>query len=508
MTTDFAEKDVTRAFREFDTAVDALIQSNHKTFHGNLRSLMFILGERKVFSEILSSELPDVNFEEWYSLAKKTHGGTVGDGQLEWPIEPSEKLAMQKALLENMSKGNDGPVDFCMTFMFVGTRVDDMVAEFNTQIVEPFCRSIRDLVEESISIAPAVAEVWNQQQHEPARNDHTLTTRKQGGTPGQLMGESSLQPRVFLSHSKLDACFIERVHKDLRACHLYSWLDIEEIRHGEPWLDAIFRDGIPTCHVVIVYLTPNSLTSGMVQKEMNAASQLFEDRGVALLPYVSSEDVRKKVRADILTVQIPVWNDANYLEMLPQVVSAVWHGYAKSLLRDRIRLDTIVPALLFPAAVLRHCSEVLRARLIAPNVAVPFRCDAQMTFTDRKGKILFHECESSLGENACKHQGQILWSDFPSDNKTQPFKAAISSDVSKGFVMWLDRGYSALKGAINPRDSHRVCLAFFLRPTADEYVFLEMHEELAEPLDARASAVLVEAIRERVGLVEWEPEEV
>lgn len=65
------------------------------------------------------------------------------------------------------------------------------------------------------------------------------------------------KPRVFLSHSKSDKSFIELINNDLRKCQIDPWLDSEEIRHGKPWLDTIFEDGIPTCDSVLVYFTDN-----------------------------------------------------------------------------------------------------------------------------------------------------------------------------------------------------------------------------------------------------------
>jgi len=80
------------------------------------------------------------------------------------------------------------------------------------------------------------------------------------------MEERINKPRVFLSHSKADIEFIERVNQDLHRCQISPWLDSEEIRHGKPWLDAIFEDGIPTCDAVLVYFTESSLQSKMVKK--------------------------------------------------------------------------------------------------------------------------------------------------------------------------------------------------------------------------------------------------
>lgn len=136
------------------------------------------------------------------------------------------------------------------------------------------------------------------------------------------------KPRVFLSHSKADVKFIEQVHGDLRKCQIEPWLYSAEIRHGKPWLDAIFEHGIPTCDAVLVYFTEASLESKMVKKEMDAGIlQQLKDQRVAFLPYVDNERIRTKLRADIQALQVPLWNPANYKDIMPQVVAEIWRSY-------------------------------------------------------------------------------------------------------------------------------------------------------------------------------------
>lgn len=131
-----------------------------------------------------------------------------------------------------------------------------------------------------------------------------------------------------MSHSSLDKQFIERVASDLRKCQIDPWLDTEEIRHGQSWLKAIFENGIPTCDSVIVYFTSNSLTSKMVQKEMDSGiiSQLSEDN-VSFIPYISDESIRPSLRRDLQALQAPVWSESNYNEMLPKVVAEIWRSF-------------------------------------------------------------------------------------------------------------------------------------------------------------------------------------
>jgi len=142
------------------------------------------------------------------------------------------------------------------------------------------------------------------------------------------MNEARNKPRVFLSHSKRDLIFVQRLYGDLRHCQIDPWLDSEEIRHGQPWLDAIFESGIPTCDCVLVYLTPHSLESALVKKEIDASLiTKLRDKHILFLPYVSETSVRGKLRPDIQALQTPEWNDSNYQKLLPYVVAEIWRGF-------------------------------------------------------------------------------------------------------------------------------------------------------------------------------------
>ena len=139
------------------------------------------------------------------------------------------------------------------------------------------------------------------------------------------MSERKNKPRVFVSHSKRDLAFIEKVCDELRRYQIEPWLDTDEIRHGQPWLDAIFEQGIPTCDCILVYLSEHSVESAMVRKEIDASIlQTLRDSRIGFLPYVSDAGLRNRLRADIQALQAPEWNDDNYSSLLPRVVSEIW----------------------------------------------------------------------------------------------------------------------------------------------------------------------------------------
>lgn len=156
------------------------------------------------------------------------------------------------------------------------------------------------------------------------------------------MKESIRKPKVFLSHSKKDIDFVNRLVNDLRACQCDIWIDEIEIRHGKPWLEEIFSAGIPSCEIVLCYITPNSAQSAMVRKEIDARLiEKMQDDHVTILPYVSSDEVRSQLRSDLQTLQIPVLNDETYTTMLPRIVAQVWRSHLDWAVSQAIQSEKV-----------------------------------------------------------------------------------------------------------------------------------------------------------------------
>jgi hypothetical protein len=150
------------------------------------------------------------------------------------------------------------------------------------------------------------------------------------------------KPRVFISHSKKDVAFITALSEDLRKCQIAPWLDDYEIRHGHPWLDAIFEDGIPTCDAVLVYLTEHSVGSPVVKKEIDVGIlQKLKDNQIAFLPYVSSPTLRDRLRPDLQVLQTPEWNSANYAALLPRVVAEIWRSFLERTLALAVQNEKV-----------------------------------------------------------------------------------------------------------------------------------------------------------------------
>lgn len=77
-------------------------------------------------------------------------------------------------------------------------------------------------------------------------------------------------PKAFVSYSRADTDFVLRLCQDLRASGASIWLDKLDIHPGEEWDQAIER-GLSECGLMLVVLSPKSVTSQNVLDEIGYA---------------------------------------------------------------------------------------------------------------------------------------------------------------------------------------------------------------------------------------------
>ena len=77
-------------------------------------------------------------------------------------------------------------------------------------------------------------------------------------------------PKAFVSYSRADTDFVLRLCQDLRAAGASIWLDKLDIHPGEEWDQAIER-GLSECGLMLVVLSPKSVTSQNVLDEIGYA---------------------------------------------------------------------------------------------------------------------------------------------------------------------------------------------------------------------------------------------
>lgn len=142
--------------------------------------------------------------------------------------------------------------------------------------------------------------------------------------------EVSLSKRIFLSHTHTDKPFVRKLAADLEAHGVQYWLDEAEIKVGESLIEKI-RQGLDSVDFVAAILSPNSIASPWVQRELDVAmNQEIAGRQVKVLPiqYRPCElpgFLLGKFYADFT-------NDENYSSSLKRLVESMGLVFNKSVL--------------------------------------------------------------------------------------------------------------------------------------------------------------------------------
>jgi TIR domain len=93
-----------------------------------------------------------------------------------------------------------------------------------------------------------------------------------------------LPPSIFLSHSHADSSFAKTLAKDLSQAGARVWIDEAEIQVGDSLIEKI-RDGIDSMDYLAVVLSPESVNSQWVRREVDiATNQEIEGKRVKVLP--------------------------------------------------------------------------------------------------------------------------------------------------------------------------------------------------------------------------------
>lgn len=122
---------------------------------------------------------------------------------------------------------------------------------------------------------------------------------------------------IFISHSSVDKSFVHRLAIDLVVRNMPVWFDTWEMDTGDSLYQKIY-EGIEASDYVIVVLSPSSVASRWVQKELAAALTLEERRGRKfILPIRIAECDIPLALGDRLYADF----SASYLEPLERLVS-------------------------------------------------------------------------------------------------------------------------------------------------------------------------------------------
>lgn len=97
--------------------------------------------------------------------------------------------------------------------------------------------------------------------------------------------------RCFISYSRRNTNFAERLARDLSDAGVEVWIDFRQIHAGERWKDEI-RRGVERSEVIVIVLSPDSVVSEWVQFEINYG----REKNKVLLP-IMAVDCYAELRA-------------------------------------------------------------------------------------------------------------------------------------------------------------------------------------------------------------------
>jgi simple sugar transport system substrate-binding protein/ribose transport system substrate-binding protein len=78
---------------------------------------------------------------------------------------------------------------------------------------------------------------------------------------------------LFVSYSRIDGKFVQRLADDLRAAGYTVWVDISGLRGGDDWVREI-DEKIRACDAMVLTLSPDSIASEWVRRETTLAQHL------------------------------------------------------------------------------------------------------------------------------------------------------------------------------------------------------------------------------------------
>lgn len=112
---------------------------------------------------------------------------------------------------------------------------------------------------------------------------------------------------IFLSYSRNDDGPAKSIVGGLQRAGFTVWMDVEGIGGGRQWRNQIVQ-AIAEAGVLIVLMSPNSMRSSNVRKEIDLA----EEAGVRILPVeINPVDVPDALKFQLAGIQIvDVWRDS------------------------------------------------------------------------------------------------------------------------------------------------------------------------------------------------------
>jgi hypothetical protein len=117
-----------------------------------------------------------------------------------------------------------------------------------------------------------------------------------------------VKPRIFISYSRRDARFAEKLRLELKRAELGAWLDVDRLAPGTEWQPKLL-EALRTANALVVCVSRSSANSAYVTFEWSYAM----GAGVRVFPVVIKETALHPVLSRIQWIDLsgrnPPWDD-------------------------------------------------------------------------------------------------------------------------------------------------------------------------------------------------------
>lgn len=128
--------------------------------------------------------------------------------------------------------------------------------------------------------------------------------------------------RVFISYSRQNVTFVERLARDLSDAGLFVWVDFRHIKGGDDWRKAI-TDGINQSEILLVCLSPDAVKSEWVRREIFLARSQHK----FIIPLMVSPCIEMMAGYDeteeLLDIQYVDFDKQTYEQAFPALLRAI-----------------------------------------------------------------------------------------------------------------------------------------------------------------------------------------
>ena len=147
---------IQRSIKRFQDFASDLIRSDMDTFSDRLALFIHFCETDEFFAEInkqMEARAKDL-FDGWLVERMKTIGGMAGSGDLSFPVDLDERMAIQLELLRRINLGAIDFFDFTHRFFSIGSNISDHIRALNEAVTKALAREMKYRLEEVLEQLP------------------------------------------------------------------------------------------------------------------------------------------------------------------------------------------------------------------------------------------------------------------------------------------------------------------------------------------------------------------